>query len=126
MLIFIVIIFLICWGPRLIFNIMIKYGLSSFTNSAYTARVACYLLSFIHSAVNPFVYGLMSSNFRRMIITKCRGLDSEGRSEAITMSHYNNQFAINHSHRRASDSYVEPAVVSANYCKAETELSEEV
>ncbi|CAG2178945.1 unnamed protein product, partial [Oppiella nova] len=66
MLLLIVILFMLCWGPRLVMNVLIKLGLQSFSHSAYTARIACYLLSFIHSALNPFVYGLMSSNFRRM------------------------------------------------------------
>ncbi len=71
MLVLIVLLFLLCWGPRLIMNVLIKLGLTSFTHSAYTARIACYLLSFIHSALNPFVYGLMSSNFRKMVCHSC-------------------------------------------------------
>lgn len=64
MLLFIVILFNICWGPRLVFNVIKSTGLGNFTNTAYSARVYFYLLSFIHSALNPFVYGFMSSNFR--------------------------------------------------------------
>lgn len=71
MLIFVVVIFLVCWGPRLVMNVIIKFGLHSYTQFTYTARVACYLLSFIHSAANPFVYGLMSSNFRRRLCRSC-------------------------------------------------------
>ncbi|RWS04187.1 Galanin receptor type 2-like protein [Dinothrombium tinctorium] len=71
MLIFVVLIFLLCWGPRLIMNVIIKMGLNSYTHFTYTARIACYLLSFIHSALNPFIYGFMSSNFRRMLCKTC-------------------------------------------------------
>ncbi|XP_054166077.1 allatostatin-A receptor-like [Oppia nitens] len=72
MLVLIVMLFMLCWGPRLVINVLIKLGLQSFSHSAYTARIACYLLSFIHSALNPFVYGLMSSNFRQMICHSCK------------------------------------------------------
>lgn len=77
MLIFIVIIFMCCWGPRLIMNVIIKLGLRSYNNFTYTARICCYLLSFIHSSLNPFVYGFMSSNFRKMM---CKGCSSSTRT----------------------------------------------
>lgn len=85
MLLLIVILFLICWGPRLIMNVAIKLGLESFSNLMYSARVGVYLLSFIHSALNPFVYGLMSSNFRDMILKSCRAR-RKNRSNALKTS----------------------------------------
>lgn len=109
MLIFIVTIFLVCWGPRLIMNVMIKLGLSSFTNEAYTARIACYLLSFIHSALNPFLYGFMWSNFRRMMIHTCPNNNSDSRSGCMALSHFNNR----RHHRSASDCY-EPSATMTN------------
>ncbi|XP_075677326.1 uncharacterized protein LOC113799853 isoform X2 [Dermatophagoides pteronyssinus] len=45
MLVLIIILFLLCWGPRLIMNVLVKSGLT----------------------LNPFVYGFMSSNFRSMV-----------------------------------------------------------
>ena len=39
-------------------------GIASFNNLAYNARVYFYLLSFAHSALNPFVYSMCSANFR--------------------------------------------------------------
>ncbi|KAH9419307.1 hypothetical protein DERP_005814 [Dermatophagoides pteronyssinus] len=71
MLLFIVILFHVCWGPRLIFNVIKSTGIGQFDKFAYSARVYFYLLSFIHSALNPFVYGFMSSNFRRMMMNSC-------------------------------------------------------
>lgn len=71
MLIFVVAIFLLCWGPRLIMNVVIKLGLVSFTQTAYSVRIGCFLLSFIHSAINPFIYGFMSSNFRKIMCMSC-------------------------------------------------------
>nr|AVD66334.1 G-protein coupled neuropeptide receptor [Tetranychus cinnabarinus] len=71
MLIFVVLIFLFCWGPRLIINVVIKFGLQDYNQTIYSARVTCYLLSFIHSALNPFIYGFMSTNFRKMMCSSC-------------------------------------------------------
>ncbi|KAH9403682.1 hypothetical protein TYRP_014869 [Tyrophagus putrescentiae] len=39
-------------------------GIVSFSSLTYSARVGFYLLSFIHSAVNPFIYSMCFSNFR--------------------------------------------------------------
>lgn len=73
MLILVIILFMGCWGPRLFINAIIKYGLRSYNHTAYEARFVCYLLSFVHSCLNPIVYSLMSSNVRQIIF---RSLDS--------------------------------------------------
>ncbi|KAF8794534.1 Galanin receptor type 2 like protein [Argiope bruennichi] len=72
MLILVIILFLLCWGPRLIMHAMIKHGLSNFTVHVYNMRVAAYLLSFTHSAINPIIYGFMSTNFRKMMLQCCK------------------------------------------------------
>lgn len=72
MLILVIALFLGCWGPRLIMHVIIKYGLSNFTNYEYNLRVGAYLLSFAHSAINPIIYGFMSTNFRRMMFQCCK------------------------------------------------------
>ncbi|XP_023217611.1 allatostatin-A receptor-like [Centruroides sculpturatus] len=71
MLLIVVILFLVCWGPRLVMNVAIKQGLDNFTHSAYAARIVFYLLPFIQSSLNPFVYGFMSSNFRHLMLHSC-------------------------------------------------------
>lgn len=71
MLILVIVLFLVCWGPRLIFTV-VKKSLPGET-WVYNIRVASYLLSFIHSAINPFVYGLMSSTFRNIVFKSCAG-----------------------------------------------------
>lgn len=76
MLIFVVAMFLFCWGPRLIMNVLIKLDLVSFTQTVYSIRIGCFLLSFIHSAINPFIYGFMSSNFRKIICMPCSSHNS--------------------------------------------------
>lgn len=67
MLALIVVLFLLCWGPRLIMNVLVKLGLPIYSAWIYNTRIVCNLLSFVHSALNPFVYGFMSSNFRAMV-----------------------------------------------------------
>ena len=73
MLLLVIALFLVCWGPRLIFNVIVKLGLQGYGTSTYNIRIASYLLSFVHSALNPFVYGLMSSTFRNIILKSCAG-----------------------------------------------------
>ena len=57
MLILVVLLFLFCWGPRLLLNTLIKWGLSSYDTIVYQLRIAFNLLPFIHSCLNPFIYG---------------------------------------------------------------------
>ncbi|KAK2718910.1 galanin receptor 2b-like isoform X2 [Artemia franciscana] len=72
MLILVIALFLLCWGPRLIFNVIVKSGLEAYTKTVYYLRVTVYLLPFIHSCLNPVIYTLMSSNFRRVMLRTCR------------------------------------------------------
>lgn len=89
MLLFIVGLFLLCWGPRLIMQVMIKSGLETYSQGAYAAKVIFVLLSAIHSALNPFVYGFMSTNFRNMLWSCCRhrGSPSPGHSIGASTAH---------------------------------------
>lgn len=59
-----VVLFYCFWLPRLVFNVLNTAGVIDPTRFAYGFRVYFYLMSFIHSAINPFVYGFMSSSFR--------------------------------------------------------------
>ncbi|RWS13054.1 type-1 angiotensin II receptor-like isoform X1, partial [Dinothrombium tinctorium] len=69
MLILIVVLFLVCWGPRLLMEVIIKCCLDVFNHGTYTLRIVFYLLPFIHSCLNPIVYCLMSTKFRRRILS---------------------------------------------------------
>uniref|UniRef100_T1J9Y4 G-protein coupled receptors family 1 profile domain-containing protein n=1 Tax=Strigamia maritima TaxID=126957 RepID=T1J9Y4_STRMM len=71
MLILVILLFLVCWGPRVIMQILIKHGLTFYSPIIYSIRVACMQLPFVHSCLNPIIYSLMSSNFRRMILQSC-------------------------------------------------------
>ncbi|CAH1773851.1 unnamed protein product, partial [Owenia fusiformis] len=81
MLITIILVFLICWGPKLILRIISRYPFKDHMNSYWrqdfvTLKVAMNLLPYIQSATNPIVYGFMSSSFRRSMMTACRSKDS--------------------------------------------------
>jgi hypothetical protein len=112
MLICIIILFLICWGPRLIMNLMIKLGIKSYTQITYTTRVGCYLLSFIHSALNPFVYGFMSTNFRRMMSNSCASNSSAQPSSEVIDHHLFTCYELKRN-RKFSDVY-EPTTKICN------------
>ncbi|XP_022250238.1 cholecystokinin receptor type A-like, partial [Limulus polyphemus] len=77
MLIIVVFLFLVCWGPRLVLEICIIYGVEHFNHWIYTARIIFFLLPFVHSCLNPIVYCFMSTKFRRRMIRSlelwCRG-----------------------------------------------------
>ncbi|XP_023222808.1 cholecystokinin receptor type A-like [Centruroides sculpturatus] len=68
MLILIVILFLVCWGPRLILDIIKKCCLDVYNHGTYTIRFIFYLLPFVHSCLNPIVYCFMSTKFRKKML----------------------------------------------------------
>ena len=71
MLICVVVLFLLCWGPRFFMEICIKMQLEGmFLTSVYWTRVALFLLPFIHAIFNPIVYFAMSRNFRQNAVKK--------------------------------------------------------
>lgn len=77
MLILVVILFLLCWGPRLIKNVI--FNLSHSRSFSLFEQILFYsseLLPFVHSSLNPFVYGLMSRRFRNFIFRSCVGGNS--------------------------------------------------
>jgi len=66
MLIVVVLLFAICWGPVLINNVLVAAGVLSQLHYGYLKplRQAFYLLSYLNSCLNPLVYGFMSAHFR--------------------------------------------------------------
>uniref|UniRef100_T1JNM4 G-protein coupled receptors family 1 profile domain-containing protein n=1 Tax=Strigamia maritima TaxID=126957 RepID=T1JNM4_STRMM len=71
MLILVILLFLICWGPRLIMELLIKHHLDVFSPAVYHIRITFYLLPFIHGCINPVIYGFMSTKFRRQLVRLC-------------------------------------------------------
>ncbi|XP_066946040.1 G-protein coupled receptor 54-like [Macrobrachium rosenbergii] len=66
MLIVVVVLFLICWGPILVLNILQAFDVVPLYDVwAMHAKTALDLLSYVNSSTNPIVYGFMSRNFRK-------------------------------------------------------------
>ncbi|XP_015922792.1 QRFP-like peptide receptor [Parasteatoda tepidariorum] len=66
MLVAVVILFIICWGPILITNVLTSFDILDRLNYGYLKpmRTAFHLLSYFNSCINPCVYGFLSANFR--------------------------------------------------------------
>lgn len=92
MLIFVVLIFFLCWGPRLVLNILQKLTLDKYDYTSYSLRIIFYLLSLTHSALNPFIYGFMSSNFRKMMCS----CSSKYNTSSCTLHNTTSTFTNNH------------------------------
>jgi hypothetical protein len=65
MLICVVVLFLFCWGPRFVLELLLKLRLDSmFTDTVYWTKVVVYALPFVHAVLNPIIYFSMSRNIR--------------------------------------------------------------
>lgn len=76
MLIIVVVLFALCWGPILINNVLVAFGILNDIHMGFLKpmRTAFSLMSYANSCVNPIVYGFMSKNFRdtfRYAINHC-------------------------------------------------------
>jgi hypothetical protein len=76
MLIIVVFLFAVCWGPILINNVFVAFGIINdlHTDFLKPMRTAFLLMSYANSCINPIVYGFMSKNFRdtfRHAISNC-------------------------------------------------------
>ncbi|KAF4522928.1 hypothetical protein B566_EDAN012623 [Ephemera danica] len=135
MLILVVILFLICWGSRIIMDLMIKVGLTSYSPSMYRLRVALFILPVVHSCINPFIYSFMSKNFRRSLqrqLTRllcCTG-GPEARNRAdCTLSRMRTCGGIgvsNSSRTGARHTKPAPSSFSSMYCATENTKHTEV
>ncbi|XP_018322690.1 QRFP-like peptide receptor [Agrilus planipennis] len=66
MLVTVVVLFIVCWGPVLIDNVLTAYGqlpIQRTGNLKYMAT-AFHLMAYFNSCINPIIYGFMSKNFR--------------------------------------------------------------
>ncbi|XP_033736773.1 allatostatin-A receptor-like [Pecten maximus] len=79
MLIVVVLLFAVCWGPILINNVLVSFKVLDGFHIYYLKpmRLAFHLMSYANSCVNPIVYGFMSRNFResfkKALSTCCKG-----------------------------------------------------
>ena len=65
MLIVVVILFIMCWGPNIIIETLIGMGKQQFSQTFYALQIVFTLLQFVHCCINPIIYCFMSKNFRR-------------------------------------------------------------
>ncbi len=69
MLICVVLLFLVCWGPRFVMEFLLELHLEAFFSPVvYWVRVALFLLPFVHAVVNPIFYLVLSKNIRVAVI----------------------------------------------------------
>ncbi|XP_061175057.1 QRFP-like peptide receptor isoform X2 [Saccostrea echinata] len=75
MLMVIVVLFAICWGPILLNNLLVAFKVidNLHTGILKPMRMAFHLMSYANSCVNPIVYGIMSKNFQDSLksVLKC-------------------------------------------------------
>lgn len=70
MLVTIIVLFMICWGPVTTNNLLVAFDVLDklHMGALKPIRQTFYVLSYINSCVNPIVYGFMSKNFRKAFI----------------------------------------------------------
>ena len=64
MLILVVVLFFVCWGPRVTMDVLQKFHLIQYNQTVYTMRMIFNIMTFFHGCINPFIYSFMSKNFR--------------------------------------------------------------
>ncbi|CAL1546259.1 unnamed protein product [Lymnaea stagnalis] len=73
MLVAIILAFLICWGPKLILSLLKRARFQwLYIHNAYIIESVLKVLPFVHSCINPIIYGFMSKNFRTRMKCACR------------------------------------------------------
>ena len=67
MLITVIVLFVICWAPTLVDNILVSFNILSqlHLGALKPMRQAFVLLSYFNSCLNPMVYAFMSRHFRQ-------------------------------------------------------------
>ncbi|KAK3879997.1 hypothetical protein Pcinc_015479 [Petrolisthes cinctipes] len=78
MLILVVILFMACWGPKIVFIVIQKNGLAqtAFHQWVYNTKVCLGLLPFVHSCLNPIIYRRRCTEQAAYYVTSVR--DSVG------------------------------------------------
>ncbi|XP_052271529.1 cholecystokinin receptor type A-like [Dreissena polymorpha] len=67
MLVAIVLIYLVCWGPITTNNMLVSFGFVDDLHTGFLRpmRITFFILSYINSCTNPIVYAFMSKYFRK-------------------------------------------------------------
>ncbi|XP_071119523.1 QRFP-like peptide receptor [Haliotis cracherodii] len=70
MLVVIIVLFLICWGPKLVIHVMKKLELQAlYSPHVFNLTILLTCLPYVQSCLNPFIYVLMSKSIRKTIMT---------------------------------------------------------
>ncbi|WAR23198.1 GPR54-like protein, partial [Mya arenaria] len=82
MLVTVVVLFILCWGPKLILELFKRLRLDFvYYPEVFQAQIGIYCLTYVQSCVNPVIYGLMCRNFRQSLKYACSTLCSCKRSK---------------------------------------------
>jgi hypothetical protein len=76
MILAIILLFVICWGPLLIDNVLTSFGVlpELHYGSLKPIRKTFAILAYSNSCVNPIVYAFMSKNFRSSFVSTLQSL----------------------------------------------------
>jgi len=90
MLIVVVIIFVLCWTPILVINVLTAFGIMPTLNYGHlkAIKTTFHLFSYANSCVNPIIYGFMSRNFRASFgaaLVKCLGCKKRHTNEITSI-----------------------------------------
>ena len=128
MLICVVVLFLLCWGPRFVMELLFKIGFDwLYSKHVYLIRTYIFLLPMVHAILNPVVYFIMSRNFRQSVVEKCSGVcckrPQQGSFEDLAMHQAPRTttcqlrpttVVVHHNARNANKTQKELVVVHAN------------
>ncbi|XP_053395816.1 endothelin receptor type B-like [Mercenaria mercenaria] len=86
MLVTVVVMFLLCWGPKLILQVLKSLQLEAlYYPEVFQAQIGIYCLTYVQSCVNPIIYGLMCKNFRTCLRHYCSRICCCRKSEDINV-----------------------------------------
>ncbi|KAK2721957.1 galanin receptor 2a-like [Artemia franciscana] len=105
MLILVVALFLLCWGPKFIVDtVKHQESFAAFTALFYKINYISYLLPFIHSCVNPVIYSFMSKNFRESMKRRWQCLMDRlrGRKRRTSLDYPSGELLTRSSYNRTS------------------------
>ena len=105
MLITIVLLFLLCWGPITFNNLLVSFDIIDYLHIGPLKyiRQCLYALSYFNSCINPIVYGFMSKNFRKSFMTTIVSLCGSKKYNNITT---NQQNMVRFSFRTRSTTFI--------------------